>query len=178
MDMNYYLRNRSWMYNRRPDDMCGVRDEYIAGVEQFLQFAKAFPHYMDGTKIKCPCVKCHNVKYYPEVEVTYHLYSRGFTPNYYQWTAHGELVSLASEPEPYVEPYMHAGPNFVSDNHTYDDGCVNMVFDAAGPSFIHDAPEEAPNVDVQSSWSCWRMQGLHCILVVRIIHRWRWLHDC
>ena len=82
--------NRSWMYNRRKDG--GLADEFIQGVQQFIEFALSNPDYMSGDKIKCPCVKCDNRRFETPAEVTYHLYRKGFTKQYMQWVAQGEPI--------------------------------------------------------------------------------------
>jgi len=78
------------MYNRRKDG--GLADEFIQGVQEFIDFALSNPDYMSGDKIKCPCLKCDNRRFETPAEVTYHLYRKGFTKQYMQWVAQGEPI--------------------------------------------------------------------------------------
>ena len=81
---------RSWMYNKNLPNRQGLTPEFITGLRQFLNFASTQVMYMDGKKIRCACRKCHNGKFLPTDKVEEHLCRFGFTPNYYNWTSHGE----------------------------------------------------------------------------------------
>ncbi|XP_074577237.1 uncharacterized protein LOC141833653 [Curcuma longa] len=81
---------RGWMYRKNKPNRKGLTDEYIVGMEQFLEFATSHVEFMDGEKIRCPCRKCHNGKFLQCDKVREHLCRFGFTPNYYNWTCHGE----------------------------------------------------------------------------------------
>jgi len=72
-------------------------EKFLIGVEGFIHHAKEHPEYMMGIKIKCPCVKCRNVKYLHDYEVRNHLIQNGFCPNYYEWVCHGEKFCIGVE---------------------------------------------------------------------------------
>ena len=79
-----------------------------------------------------------------------HLYKKGFIPNYYNWTCHGEEFIRA--------PHLPRSSSLVDESGSVDElGSNNhfrdMVIDAAGPSFHLDSPptnvEELPNPEAQ-----------------------------
>jgi len=41
-------------------------------------------------KIRCPCSKCKNLKFFHFEEVKVHLYKKRFILEYWYWTCHGE----------------------------------------------------------------------------------------
>ena len=58
-----YFGDRSWMYLRKERGQLGLRPEFYAGVEAFLDYAYSHPiHVVDG-KIICPCKGCKLDKY-------------------------------------------------------------------------------------------------------------------
>jgi hypothetical protein len=49
-------------------------------------------------KIRCPCIKCQNVRCFDKVILTKHLVWNGFTSDYETWVFHGEkYTAVASE---------------------------------------------------------------------------------
>jgi hypothetical protein len=49
-------------------------------------------------KIKCPCVKCQNVRCFDKIILTKHLVRNGFTSDYEMWVFHGEkYTAVAAE---------------------------------------------------------------------------------
>ena len=108
------MDDRAWMYE-------GLNDEYFKGVDEFIKFALEHPLYVDEGKIKCPCWRCNNCKWYRADEVKSHLYHRGFMSDYHRWTAHGETIAPSN---PQLSMY---------DQLT---GEQRMVFDIAGPNFV------------------------------------------
>ncbi|KAJ6838238.1 uncharacterized protein M6B38_320165 [Iris pallida] len=96
--MSHYLVDRTWMYKRQHESKIGLNDEFKAGVEEFLKYASSQPDFMDGSLIKCPCVKCHNIPYKEVDLVRKHLYLKGFVQNYKQWTAQGEPLFPQYQP--------------------------------------------------------------------------------
>ena len=110
------------MYNgRRPE----LTYEFMIGVTEFLNAAKWHAHQLNENLIRCPCVKCKNIKFLEPEIVKKHIYRRGFIDDYWYWTSHGEY-----------DPRSHSTSNIVHninehENVTYTD----MVFDAAGPVF-------------------------------------------
>ncbi|XP_031111768.1 uncharacterized protein LOC116015735 [Ipomoea triloba] len=114
--------HRKWMYNRLLPGRKGYTDEFLMGVEEFVNYASTLPVYMDSMQIRCPCSKCKNRVHLSADDVRVHLYKKGFEPNYWIWTCHGELT-------PSIQPYMNEG---ATENNLYE----QMVFDVAGPSFF------------------------------------------
>ena len=83
-------RERAWMYNKNLPGCRELTDEFRTGLELFLDFASSKYEFMDGNKLRCPCKKCGNGKFLVCYKVRKHLCRFGFTPNYYNWTSHGE----------------------------------------------------------------------------------------
>ncbi|KAG7528519.1 hypothetical protein ISN44_Un175g000020 [Arabidopsis suecica] len=70
--------------------------EYLAGVEQFIDFASS--HVEDRKcRFYCPCVVCQNSKRMKAATISSHLLSRGFMANYYVWYEHGEDYNVVGE---------------------------------------------------------------------------------
>ena len=86
MDIRQY---HSWMYNRLMPGRRDYTNEFLDGVEEFVSFACQQAHLANG-KIRCPCSKCRNMNYILPEEVKVHLYRKGFVPDYWYWTCHGE----------------------------------------------------------------------------------------
>ncbi|PKA49514.1 hypothetical protein AXF42_Ash004054 [Apostasia shenzhenica] len=80
------------MYNRRTIDR-RLTDEFVAGVQQFLDYAFSQTIHVSKNTVRCPCLKCKNMRFHNKDEITVHLWSRGFMPNYHVWTSHGEEPS-------------------------------------------------------------------------------------
>nr|XP_009621832.1 uncharacterized protein LOC104113387 [Nicotiana tomentosiformis] len=74
--------DKSWMNLRRETD------EYIRGVNDFLDFA--FERAAQGKEIMCPCIKCINRYWYYRNVVEDHLVVYGFVKGYSKWNFHGE----------------------------------------------------------------------------------------
>ena len=82
---------RKWMYERLDDSNKKPRIEFINGVKEFIDHAKAQIDFRKNNgKIRCPCVDCNNNKCILESEVISHLIRKGFRINYYDWVSHGE----------------------------------------------------------------------------------------
>ncbi|XP_048501793.2 uncharacterized protein LOC130589373 [Beta vulgaris subsp. vulgaris] len=124
-------KERSWMYNRL--DGRRLRTEFVKGVDEFIEFCLQHPHLHDNDKIKCPCIKCNNMRYLEVDTVKVHLYKKGFKPNYFDWLCHGERVAESSSSSAQSKPYL------------------DMVVDALGNTEEHDvlalsnSVEEEPN---------------------------------
>ena len=87
---------REWMY-KRFDKMTGnLTPEYIAGVEEFMNFANSQPIVQSNRdKFHCPCSVCKNEKYIVSGRrVSSHLFSQGLMPDYYVWYKHGEEFNM------------------------------------------------------------------------------------
>ena len=55
-------KEREWM-NKREDKERKLRDEFIKGVDEFVTFSQQHPELNDRDKIRCPCIRCKNLKY-------------------------------------------------------------------------------------------------------------------
>nr|GLL46108.1 uncharacterized protein LOC109173928 [Ipomoea trifida] len=88
--------DRSWMYRRRTQ-RGDLNPDFVKELETFIQFACSKPDFMDGSKIRCPCIKCHHIKFEEAEIVRYHLCKFGFVPNYFEWNRHGEMSSSIIE---------------------------------------------------------------------------------
>ena len=74
----------SWISNRDR-----ISAEYVAGVHQFLQFAR---ESLDATGCTlCPCKNCINHVKRPMGEIKRHLLHKGFLSTYTVWVEHGEV---------------------------------------------------------------------------------------
>jgi len=72
---------RMWMCQRKDNKL---RDEFIAGVEQFDAFARSQNEYIINGVYHCPCTKCQKPKYLKPNDVKLHLYKKGSVQGY--WT--------------------------------------------------------------------------------------------
>lgn len=90
------IMDRSWMY-RRQTQRGDLNPDFVKELETFIQFACSKPDFMDGSKIRCPCIKCHHIKFEEAEIVRYHLCKFGFVPNYFEWNRHGEMSSCIIE---------------------------------------------------------------------------------
>ncbi|KAL7614981.1 hypothetical protein Lser_V15G06214 [Lactuca serriola] len=130
--------NRKWMYERL-DDRGHISCIFVNGVQSFIKFASSKKSYMDGDKIRCPCIKFHNKAYKKVDKAKYHLYKFGFVPNYEFWDKHGES-SFDCTPLGVDDTYM-------SLNEHHEPSYREMVMDAAGPDFITSTLDEEPNAE-------------------------------
>ncbi|XP_047320836.1 uncharacterized protein LOC124924895 [Impatiens glandulifera] len=81
---------RLWMYNKQSNNHLRYTDEFLNGLQEFVSFATSKSSYMDGDKIRCPCVKCCVKKFISSDLCQSHLIKFGFMSDYYTWTANGE----------------------------------------------------------------------------------------
>ncbi|XP_042388266.1 uncharacterized protein LOC121980336 isoform X2 [Zingiber officinale] len=125
---------RSWMYNKNLPNRRGLTDEFITGLRQFMNFACSQVEYMDGNKIRCPCRKCHNGKFLPSDKVEEHLCRFGFTPNYYNWTSHGEPFISDEDYERNIQISVSGDQSYYNQLNPYQ----RMIIDAAGQNFNPD----------------------------------------
>ncbi|KAL8153613.1 hypothetical protein V2J09_011373 [Rumex salicifolius] len=125
------IDNRSWMYDRRLTDGSGWKNEFINGVEIFIEFATLQVHLMDGSKIKYPCSKCKNERLQEIDDVRVHLYTKGFVDTYYWWTAHGELSFVSVSNQNNINIFGIGIDLFDNSNPAQ-----RMVFDAPDSSFL------------------------------------------
>ncbi|XP_058729647.1 uncharacterized protein LOC131601773 isoform X2 [Vicia villosa] len=132
---------RSWMYNRLNPHKKGYTPEFLKGLEEFVSFAMKQPG-TSNNEIRCPCSICRNIGFIHFEEAKVHIFKKGFTPDYWYWTCHGEV-----NPELCVElsrkQYAQEGYN---DHHNRFE---NMVYDVFGPQHqmqCDDDYEESPNI--------------------------------
>ncbi|KAI5351906.1 hypothetical protein L3X38_004797 [Prunus dulcis] len=74
--------DKSWMHSDRRSKA------YEFGVEAFLNFA--VENLLTTTHIRCPCVKCVNLKLFGVGIIRDHVYFNGIDQSYKNWTFHGE----------------------------------------------------------------------------------------
>ena len=136
--------NREWMH-RRLDAKGLLSDEFARGVVQFMDFAYLHPKIVDYGCIKCPCLKCRNLKFNDRETVHYHLIRYGFDKGYITWDIHGE-------------PFRRGATGETSTSISDDNfGMRAMVLDAARHnfhwSFARDEhptnSEQPPNSEVE-----------------------------
>nr|GLL21135.1 uncharacterized protein LOC109179592 [Ipomoea trifida] len=130
------------MYTRIRNGL--LTEEFLAGLETFIQFATSQHSWMDGEKIKCPCNqrKCQNTKFLDVPTVKFHLAKYGFVSDYYVWRFHGEANLRVDVDQDVGAPSQIASEEASNAYHT-------MVMDAAGPEFNVDEIEESPNPEAQ-----------------------------
>ncbi|CAH9124646.1 unnamed protein product [Cuscuta epithymum] len=126
-----YRNERRWMYKRVNPGRKGLRDEFKAGVDNFVDFACVQPTFVENNVIKCPCTKCRNRRYKNPGDVKLHLYKWGFESNYWCWIYHGEEV-------------LQSSVNFDDTSHNHVDGddmYETMIYDNFGlnqePSYLN-----------------------------------------
>ncbi|GJU58034.1 reverse transcriptase domain-containing protein [Tanacetum coccineum] len=84
--------NRGWMYDVEDSDRF-LSDVFCCNLDVFLDFAFSNKAFVDNNRIKCPCLECDNKHFKTRNDVMFHLYEKGFTPNYTTWFAHGETTT-------------------------------------------------------------------------------------
>ncbi|KAI5313812.1 hypothetical protein L3X38_042988 [Prunus dulcis] len=97
--------SRRWIQN---PNRCA--DEYLDGIEEFIEFARR--HNPSATRIRCPCRRCNNTFWETIENVGFHLVRNGMIETYSIWNLHGEQVDDASSSnaprvdnvEPIVDP--------------------------------------------------------------------------
>ena len=131
--------NRQWMYDRLDLENRSLKESFCAGLSEFITFAvNQDPQWKDGEKIRCPCVKCKNIRFHPSEIVSRHLIRRGFQQGYWNWIAHGEPMWTAEnnddaggeQYESNIPDELHQWGNY--EDMTWDQ---RMVYDAAVPTF-------------------------------------------
>ncbi|KAF7823684.1 uncharacterized protein G2W53_021828 [Senna tora] len=136
--------DRLWMYNCRDQSRKGLNCAFIDGVEEFVSFVLSQPNFVSNRQIRCHCSRCDNTKFFDVEIVKVHLYSRGFIPNYDQWSFHGEPLHYSEECEigSAMEERVEAENEEMVDGDHVERVDVNladpyrtMILEAAGPSF-------------------------------------------
>ncbi|CAL9000633.1 unnamed protein product, partial [Prunus brigantina] len=99
------IMSRRWIQN---PNRCA--DEYLDGIEDFIEFARR--HNPGATRIRCPCRRCNNTLWETIENVGFHLVRNGMIETYSIWNLHGEQLDNASSSnvtrvdniEPIVDP--------------------------------------------------------------------------
>ena len=77
------LAHRVWMYNRLNDDRCGLTNNFLEGLDHFMNFAIEYAPVESVKKLRYPCERCQNRNIVEYATVRVHLLKREFMPNYY-----------------------------------------------------------------------------------------------
>ncbi|CAL2237922.1 unnamed protein product [Prunus armeniaca] len=83
------IMDRRWIQN---PNRCA--DEYLDGIEDFIEFARR--HNPGATRIRCPCRRCNNTLWQTIENVRFHLVRNGMIETYSIWNLHGEQLEHAS----------------------------------------------------------------------------------
>ncbi|CAL9011003.1 unnamed protein product [Prunus brigantina] len=106
--------DKSWMHSDRRSKA------YEFGVEAFLNFS--VENLLTTTHIRCPCVKCVNLKMFGVGIIRDHLYFNGVDQSYKNWTFHGEPWEATTNASRNVEEDDgHSRYSFVSEEIDMDD---------------------------------------------------------
>ncbi|KAI5343396.1 hypothetical protein L3X38_011272 [Prunus dulcis] len=106
--------DKSWMHADRRSKA------YEFGVEAFLNFA--VENLLTTTHIRCPCVKCVNLKLFGVGIIRDHVYFNVVDQSYKNWTFHGEPREATTNASRNVEEYDgHSRYSFVSEEIDIDD---------------------------------------------------------
>jgi hypothetical protein len=79
------MDNREWMYTGRLGKYEWT-NEFVIKVDDFLKKSFDKGQY----KALCPCSKCENTVYQPQLKMGKHICTNGFVANYTRWICHGE----------------------------------------------------------------------------------------
>ncbi|KAI5313118.1 hypothetical protein L3X38_042292 [Prunus dulcis] len=106
--------DKSWMHSDRRSKA------YEFGVEAFLNFA--VENLLTTTHIRCPCVKCVNLKLFGVGIIRDHVYFNGIDQSYKNWTFHREPWEATTNASRNVEEDDgHSRYSFVSEEIDMDD---------------------------------------------------------
>ena len=78
--------DRRWVHGRL------FSDEYMKGVEEFMQFVRG--KFSEDEEILCPCSICLNQMYRPQTMVQRYLLMNGMQSSYTKWIHHGEELDV------------------------------------------------------------------------------------
>ena len=78
--------DRRWVHGRL------FSDEYMKGVEEFMQFLRG--KFSEDEEILCPCSICLNQMYRHQTMVQRHLLMNGIQSSYTKWIHHGEELDV------------------------------------------------------------------------------------
>jgi len=143
--------SRESMYNRIDLFTNNISTDYLAGVEDFIEFVSS--HVQDKKcRFYCPCVGCKNSKRMKVVTISSHLLSKRFMANYYVWYEHGEDYNDTGEGTSTYQEYVenidftsgiHDEPIGFDRNNVYV-GMVNHAFHGSVPynEFMKNLPKK------------------------------------
>ncbi|KAI5350103.1 hypothetical protein L3X38_002994 [Prunus dulcis] len=83
------IMSRRWIQN---PNRCS--DEYLDGIEDFIEFARR--QNPGATRIRCPCRRCNNTLWETIENVGFHLVRNRIIETYSIWNLHGEQLDHAS----------------------------------------------------------------------------------
>ncbi|KAI5324444.1 hypothetical protein L3X38_033517 [Prunus dulcis] len=83
------IMSRRWIHN---PNRCA--DEYLDGIEDFIEFARR--HNPGATRIRCPCRRCNNTLWETIENVGFHLVRNEMIETYSIWNLHREQLDHAS----------------------------------------------------------------------------------
>ncbi|PWA54010.1 hypothetical protein CTI12_AA439710 [Artemisia annua] len=134
--------DRGWMYDVEDTDRF-LSDIFCSNLDVFLDFAFSNKAFVDNNRIKCPCLECDNKHFRTRNDVMFHLYEKGFTPNYTTWLAHGETAATFQH-----EGHEGKSRDPMEDDNDVDD-CKRMLVDEARPTTVnHTTSESSCNSNV------------------------------
>ncbi|KAG7559061.1 Transposase-associated domain [Arabidopsis thaliana x Arabidopsis arenosa] len=152
--MSNFYESREWMYKRFDYEHNCVYDEFVDGINIFVDFARNQASYIERGDMLCPCTRCKNLNRHDAKTVAHHLYMKGFTANYFVWTNHGEncyfdngasTSHYAGEPEAWRD---HSNIQVPVDQYHVPDADIHMVPDDVHiPENIHEPFYEELNHD-------------------------------
>ncbi|CAL2255056.1 unnamed protein product [Prunus armeniaca] len=111
--------DKSWMHADRRSKA------YELGVEGFLNFA--VENLLNTTHIRCPCVKCGNIRLFGVGIIRDHLYFNGIDQSYKIWTWHEEPLEWTTNASRNVEEDEQCGFSFVSEEVGMDDNDLGDI---------------------------------------------------
>ncbi|KAF3639757.1 putative triacylglycerol lipase 1-like [Capsicum annuum] len=68
----------SWIYQRNNDNRMGIMEEFVEGVNRFVEHAKTLDVWTRFWAIRCSCVRWDGINLVSEEDVKEHLYRKGF----------------------------------------------------------------------------------------------------
>ncbi|KAI5335215.1 hypothetical protein L3X38_025348 [Prunus dulcis] len=98
---------------------------YELGVEGFLNFA--VENLVNTTHIRCPCVKCGNIRLFGVGIIRDHLYFNGIDQSYKIWIWHGEPWESTTNASRNVEEDEQSRFSFVSEEVGMDDNDLGDI---------------------------------------------------
>ncbi|GAU43465.1 hypothetical protein TSUD_141030 [Trifolium subterraneum] len=127
-----------------------VKEVFKLGVELFIDAVKRNPVVLRAGGIRCPCASSKCRRFHSEEDIKVHLRKKGFQPNYWIWTSHGETFPSDQGASSSARPVQRHERN---DHGRYPFNNMNeMIGDALG---FHEAnkdeyeAEEPPNAEAQ-----------------------------